>query len=714
MRSPEGEPPAGQSPKRAAAEASEQVSAVHTTYMTVHQNLSGPVGPGGVVGIAGAAPAPQGRVTGPVREEEVTFLLKRYATPAAFPEALEALRADRVVTLIGESGTGKRSGAVALLKKVMRGGGRMIVLSPDITLEDLAERTFDSGNGYVVLDRVDDGALRDAQADFAWRRVQERVHKCGAHLVVTTRPRMRPALPTSVRHVLWEAPSTEEVLRLRLNLGGCSEETIEQAVNLIRPNCPVAKAAEVADGICAGRTPAQVWEEYDTNTYETVQRWFDAPGRTMREILQVTTVAFAAGNGIRACEQLFALLDSHLSREFTGAGAPRGALNGVPASLTAAGVPAAAGKDKAPAGKRAGGAEAALFDHRRAMLDIELLTTRRIPMGTVTREVVLFGTPSHRRWVFTELCARFGVEFWDAVQTWLTAVLSEPDAPCPSGTVSGDEFEVSMAAGLAILATTDFEEVVRSYLLPWAAGHAGRRGQRMAVYVLWDMSQSDLGLDTAALAIARDWALSASPELRGTAALAFSGWLGVRFPSDAVKWLWHLIANENGSGMGAAALARFFALLVYHDEDPSRVLGLLTYRLGKHASTSARSRLKSQTFAVVVTILCIRDASGRPVALRYFVLHPDRADALLHLWAGAFCYRPVRRIAVQAFADHLRALPVLTEETETAARALGRGLRAHLPDAAERTALGTDLVRLTRGKGPHDAIRALLDELRKA
>ncbi|MFF0159008.1 hypothetical protein ACFYRY_15930 [Streptomyces sp. NPDC005263] len=688
------------------------MSAVHTTYTTVHQNLYGPVGPGGVTGVAGAAPLPQGAATGPVREEEIDLLVRRYAEPDAFAQALEALRADKVVTLIGEPGTGKRSGAVALLKNAIRGEGRMIVLSPDITLEQLAERVFDSGNGYVVLDRVDDGVTGIEQADFAWRRVQERVHKCRAHLVVTTRPRMERTLPTAVRHFCWEAPATENLLRLRLKLGGCSDDTIHQAIELIRPNCPVSKAVEIADSICEGREPEQVWKEYDTNTYETVQRWFNAPGRTMREILQVTTVAFAAGNGIRSCEQLFASLDHHVSRAYAGGTNTPGRGNALSSSLTAsAAVPVTASKDKNVPGKRTGGVEASLFDHRRAMLDIDLLTTKRIPMGSVTREVVVFGTPSHRRWVFTELCARFGMEFWDAVQQWLTTVLSDPDAPCPSGTVSGDEFEVSMAAGLAMLAVTDFEEVVRNYLVPWATGQAGRRGQAMAVYVLWDMCHSGLGLDTAALAIARDWARSGSAELRGTAALAFSGWLGVRFPSDAVKWLWHLIASEHGQGMGTAALARFFALLVYHDEDPSRVLGLLTYRLGKHASTVGRTPLKSLTFAVVVTILCIRDASGRPVALRYFVLHPDRGDALLELWATAFRYRPMRQIALQTFAEHLTALPVLTKETVKAGRALGKGLRAQTHTETERNALRAALVRLTRGKGPAEAIRALLDEL---
>ncbi|MFI8347083.1 hypothetical protein [Streptomyces sp. NPDC085596] len=706
MRSPEGPPPGERVAEPTAAKADEQVSALHSTYTTVNQYLYGNVGRGGVTGVAGAAPVSQGRATGPMRHEEITLLLERYAEPDAFADALAALRADHVVTLIGESGTGRRSGAVALLKKAINGGGRVIVLSPDITLDQLADRRFDAGNGYVVLDRVYDGSLNDAQADFAWRRVQERVHDSGAHLVVTTRPRMERALPTSVGHVVWTAPSTEQVLRLRLRLGGCTEETIAEAVKLIRLNCPVAKAAEVADGICAGGTPEEVWNDYDTGTHDTVRRWFHASGRTMREVLQVTTVAFAAGNGIRACEELFGLLDLHVGRQFAQ-GTAGGRFNTVSTPVASA----AGQKGKDLGGKRDGGAEAALYDRRRAMLDIELLAVRQVPMGAVAREVVEFATPSHRRWVFIELCGLFGSDFWDGVQQWLSAVLSEPEAPCRPGTVAGDEFEVSMAAGLAMLATKDFEEVVTNYLVPWAQGQAGRRGQAMAVYVLWYMCQSDLGLDTTALDIARGWARSNSPELRGTAALAFSGWLGVRFPSDTVKWLWHLIANESGQGTAAAALAKLFALLVYHDEDPSRVLGLLTYRLGKHAATSGRTPLKSLTYRVVVMILCIRDASGRPVALRHFVLHPERGGALVDLWAQAFCYRPLRGLALKAFADHLTALPTLTEATVDMGRALGRGLRDRVSDPRERCALCTDLTRLTSGKQPQDAIRALLDEL---
>ncbi|MFE2064940.1 hypothetical protein ACFXDH_21510 [Streptomyces sp. NPDC059467] len=712
---PRGREPSGGEAAQPVADTSEQqVSAVHTTYTTVHQNMYGPIGPGGVTAVTGAAPIAQGRATGPMREEEISLLLRRYTEPAVFPEALAALEADRVVALIGAAGTGKRSGAVALLKTVVHDKGRMIVLSPDITLEQLAERRFDSGNGYVVLDRVDEGGIRDAQADFAWRRVQERIHACKAHLVITTRPRADRTPPSSVRHVAWEAPATEKVLRLRLKLGGCSDAKVARAVELIRPNCPVAKAVEVADGICRGGEPEEVWKEYDSNTYETVQRWFNAPGRTMREILQVTTVAFAAGNGIRTCEQLLTLLDHHLSREFGSLNGSRGRGSGLSSSLTAPTAMGATsvtvGKGKDLAAKQSGTGDAVLLDHRRAMLGIDLLTTVRIPVDSVTREVVVFGTPSHRRWVLTELWARYPAEFWDAVQKWLTAVVSEPDAPCPPGTLAGAQLEVSMAAALAMLAATDFEEVADRYLLPWAAGQAGQRGQAMAVYVLWDMCQNDLGLDTAALAIARSWTQSRSAALRDTAALAFSGWLGVRFPTDAVKWLWHLIVHEGIEGMGTAALARFFALLVYQDEDPSRILGLLTYRLGKHASQAGRSPLKSLTFGAVVTILSIRDASNRPIALRYFALHSDRCDQLLQLWAAAFSYWPMRERTVAAFASHLRALPQLTEKPADVSRALGRGLRVRLGEV-DRAALRADLVRLTRRKGPGDAIGPLLEEL---
>ncbi|BDH06700.1 hypothetical protein [Streptomyces seoulensis] len=707
VRSPEGAPSADQDGRPAAAKADEQVSALHNTYnTTVNQNMYGGTGQGGVTGIAGFAPAPRGRATGPMRQEEIALLLRHHAEPDAFAEALAALRADHVVTLIGESGTGRRSGAVALLKKAMDGGGRVIVLSPDITLDQLAEREFHAGKGYVVLDRVQEGSLNETQADFAWRRVQERVHASRAHLVVTTRPRMERVLPTSVSHVAWSAPSTEQVLRLRLRLGGIPEETIAEAVKLIRPNCPVAKAAEVADGICEGGAPEEVWNDYDTGTYDTVQRWFLAPGRTMREVLQVTTVAFAAGSGIRSCEELFALLDAHVGRQFAQ-GAAGGKANAFSNSLASG----ATQKGNDLAAKRDGGAESALFDRRRAMLDIELLALRQVPMGAVVREVVEFATPSHRRWVFIVLCGLFDSDFWDGVRKWLGAVLSEPEAPCSPGTLAGDEFEVSLAAGLAMLATKDFEEVVGKYLVPWAQGHAGQRGQSMAVYVLWYMCQSDLGLDTVALDIARGWARSTSPELRGTAALAFSGWLGVRFPSDAVKWLWHLIANEKGQGLAAAALANHFALLVHHDEDTSRVLGLLTYRLDRLPARAGRSPMRSLTYQVVVTILAIRDASGRPVALRRFVLHPEGGGALLDLWAKAFCYRPLRAMALKAFADHLGALPSLTESTVDMGRALGRGLGERVTDPTERRALCAELKRLTRNKKPQDAIRALLDEL---
>lgn len=106
---------------------------------------------------AGAGKGGHARATGLLEADEIDALLRSYVRPDCFDDAARELTRTGVVVLAGPQGTGKRSAAVALLRETVGPSADYVVLSPDIGLDQLAERSFDSGVGYVVLDRTAGG-----------------------------------------------------------------------------------------------------------------------------------------------------------------------------------------------------------------------------------------------------------------------------------------------------------------------------------------------------------------------------------------------------------------------------------------------------------------------------------------------------------------------------------------------------------------------------
>lgn len=646
----------------------------HRTY--VNQVFHGPLhAPQAHFGVGPAAPAAGARrATGRLDAGEIDAVLRSYVEPPCFGEAAAALAADTVVVLVGPPGTGKRSGAVALLKEVAD-SSVYVVLSPDFGLEQLAERAFDRGVGYVLLDRMNEDAAGGGTsgtggtggtqtADFDWRRVRDRVRGQGAHLVVTTVHEPGAAPPEAVRHVPWRAPDLGEVLRTRLLKDGCDGRDAEESAGLMPDGCLVAEVAAAAGRIARGEEPRAVWREYGSSAAQPVRDWFAAE-RSPREIAEVATLAFATGTGHRAFEALQESLESCLALAFAEVTPPP-----VPEGETA---PAATG------------------DRRRSLARNALAATEERAHGAPGRTVRVFAAPHYRQWVLEELWANHSSAFWDGVRDWLTALV----AGRPDG-----ELHLSVASGLALLARTAFDEVADCYLRPWARGGAGPEGELMAAHALWWICLDET-LAPAALTLVRGWAHSGDPGLRSAAARAFGGQLGVRFPTDAVKRLWHLI--HQGQGRPAVVgMAQLFASLTESREDAGVVLDALVHRLRKQCTTPVASRIKVMTFDTVLAVLSVAEfGTGRPAVAALLEQQPRMTDRIAGLWAAVLRNRPVRQAALAALRDTLQALPAVCRAPRAAAGRLGGALGAALPPG-ERSLLETALGRNAGSRRPVD------------
>ncbi|MEU4231261.1 hypothetical protein AB0F17_43795 [Nonomuraea sp. NPDC026600] len=568
-----------------------------------------------------------------------------------YEAAREALLDDRVVALVGAAGIGKRTGSVVLLREILGGDHPPIIsLAPSATLDELRKRDYERGYGYAVFDRTGDRrallAPKDdkadtgwADSDHGWQSVSEKVHEAGAYLVVTTGPAAgRP--PEAVRHVTWERPALAEVLRKRLD-AGVHEEKLTAMVALLPEECAMADLVRVAQRVSAGSEPVDaVNDVLDQSGRREVRLWFDrAPSR--REILDVTTLAFVTGVGDRAFEICRDLLERSLSEVWP---APR------------------------PAKKPA--EETHLQQDRAERLSEDgLIRFVRDNTTGWPHRTLAFREDSYRRYVLEELSERFRSAFWDAVKGWLDQL------------VVLREFSVDVAAGLALLSYTTFDEINYSYLEPWSLGENGWEGQVAAAYVLWFMSL-DEALGPVALRTAEWWAGQGSTPQRLTAILAFQGELGIRYPTAAAKRLWQLLVQQNQlSEVAANAFGDFFAALVSAREKVGNVVKQLRSQLDD-AQKTGKGRLRYElTLVAIVSVLWTRaPRTGNPASMEYLRDNPDRRQMIAEMWAAVLRYRPYRHDGLIALLDALNSLERLSgANAEHDARALGDALGAALP-----------------------------------
>ncbi|WP_031043164.1 hypothetical protein [Streptomyces sp. NRRL F-5650] len=591
------------------------------------------------IGVADSANARR-RAVGRLDAGEADAVLASYVEPACFEEAVTALQRDGVVVLVGPPGTGKRAAAVALVATAA-GGSEYVVLSPGRSLEELANGRveFTKGVGYVLLDRMHEKP--SGSADFDWRRVRDTVREHGAHLVVTTVHEVQGRPPESVRHVPWQIPDLAAVLRVRLTRARCAPETVERSVELIPAGCRIAEVVAAADRIGRGDEPDVVWRECGSGAAAPVRDWF-AEDRSPQEWAEVTTLAFVTGAGYRDFETCQQWLEQWVAPAFPE-----------PVDEAAA----------AEAARRAA-------DRRLSLTRNSLVAVEERKSGALTRTALVFPHPQYRQWVLRELWATRSTAYWNGVRDWLTELLRSGRA--------GLEMQLSVAQGLALLTPSAFDEVAENYLHPWASGVAGSAGRSTATLVLQCMCL-DESLAAVALTVARGWARSYDPQLRSTAVAAFSGALGVRFPTDAVHTLLRLAGRHGGRGAEAAfALAGLVAVLAECRQDTGAVFRPLAYRLRALRDTLA-GHLKDGILDTTLTVLRARDArTGRPVCADVLVHHPEQTEKIGELWAGVLGNLPRRARALQGVRATLRALSAVSEDPERVAADFGAAVGAAL------------------------------------
>ncbi|WP_101787992.1 hypothetical protein [Nonomuraea indica] len=561
---------------------------------------------------------------------EIDALLRRYVEPEGFRDAHDTLLRDHLVTLVGPEDIGKRLGAIALLSRTPLADRRITVFSPARSLVDLATQTiFKPGRAYLIHDWSADG-VDAAISRFELSRLSEKLVRVGAYLVLT-----RTGTPrrTSRTESAWRAPDPGELFDIAAgpSLAGRTEQDIAparaRAIELRSPAEIIALVERLAAG---DRSVADVLAEDEGSE---VADWFDDKPRR-EDLMLVAALSFAYGVPERVFEQELARL-SVMRREHDGDPAVPPASDEEPQTR-------AAWRDGHP-----------------------LVTTCVEGIGGSRERRVIFRGARHRERVIEELAARYGFGLWEPLRAWIRTLVH-----------ADFELHIQAAAGVALLARVALPEVNEEFLDGWADGQAT---ERLAAANVLSLMCADDTLAPEALKMTLSWVTDAGQSRAMTAAIALSGGLSVRYPTDALNWLWHLtLRGQRISDMARRSLELLFRQAGERGHEAVTVLRVLvrlaTAELGVTGTRSTRVAFG----AVVDTLAATRLDGVEPLAAHVLATQPAAAKPLGRLWALVLRSSHHRGQAIESLR---RALAALDGETAVlpAVMELGTILWAALP-----------------------------------
>jgi hypothetical protein len=593
--------------------------------------------------------------TGLVGDADISAALDRFVQPEGFAGSTTLLARDRMVVLCGRPGIGKRSSALSMLREVT--DETLYMLSPNISLTELAGYEYESGCGYLVVDRVVDTGVKES--DFEWRIVHDRVVSRSSYLVVT-QPVSLADGAESFGHIAWQAPSTEKILRAYWQQE-CSPEESSVLAEALESAGNVRDVVSLARQLNKGTSLEDALQHLDARVHAEVEKWFDGM-RERRSIVEITTLAFTTGVDLRTFDAAVLRLLRSMNRY----------------------VPEPAAEDGE-----------AKEDHlprlRESWLRNELVALESQSTELGARRVLKF----------TKLWERMDVAFWDAVSDWLDEIVGQP------------RYELPIAVGLAEFASVALDEVM-PILDRWAQGFRHAAGQRSTVYTLYLMAY-DESFAPIALRIATDWITRGKPTHRWVGAMAFIGQLGVRYPHDARRRLWQVcVQSHTVDGNVEQVFGELFVNLVRNTQNAHLVLNFLAEKIDRFiCKPDSKPGMRTVTARTALAVIESRGAGTKRLSvLTYLADFPQHTALVARLLSGALIHRPVRLRAIKALRALLEDLAKHDENASEHARALGEALRAKLPPE-EHDPLEEDF-RVVAARKKDTDIRSLVDAVLNA
>ncbi|MEU9888445.1 hypothetical protein [Sphaerisporangium sp. NPDC051011] len=607
--------------------------------------------------------------------EEIEVALRRFMAPAMFAKAVDILRTRHVVVLCGAEESGRWTGAIAALAQMNLKGDGVWMYSPATPLNDLLTKPpFRPGRGYMLHDWIEAG-LGSAVSRFELANLTRKVAEISAYLVVTVR-RDAQRRPFDEIEVAWDRP--DPGLLFDSYLKGIDFPDAEcddlrrlraRAVEAATPGRVTRLAEQV---IRRERSPSQLLAEVED---EVVARWF-AGSIQRTDVLVVCVVAFAHGAPERVFERLLARLVS-VRDQFA----------------------AVQGLDVRREDAQTLPRTRASWSREHPLITVEA----EGGAGFAGERRVVFRSEQYREQVVKALAEQYGYELWEPLREWIRSLADD-----------NIDVQFQAAVGVALLARVAPQEVMESFLDPWAAG---LMHERLAAANVLALMCADDESAPMVLNLVLIWADNAGQERAMTAALALATGVWIRYPTDALNWLWYLALR----GQRVRAVARLCLVLLFRQAagqgEALTVVRLLVGLVDEEMTGRGGTRRTRTALDAVVDLLSAESLEADdPLPAHLLITSKEVAGPLGTLWARAFASNAHRAPAVHALRRTLQALDG-REGAVPLAAALGASVWSALPpewvSIVERdlrrglTGSGED-ARLTR-----DLVNALLASVRR-
>jgi hypothetical protein len=575
------------------------------------------------------------RKSGTLTREDAAPSLRYYLEPAAFDQAMQVLARHHLVALTGQEGCGKKAGTLQLARRTCPGTEKYTLLPPTKSLVELRDYKYGSGEMCLLHDWVPVSGEHRAAAKFDLDQLLGCLIKASAYLAITFEGAGDLEVLLGEMCVPWTAPEPaalfDHCVGSRLDLP-CGEEEFQQlrerASELRSPRLIVSLAEAAVKDVKIALDQASEQEG------RGVTEWFNLePVRW--KVHTAAALTFLSGIGERNFERLLALL-AEIS-EGNGASDSDDEQN---ATLP----------DERP--------HVQSRWRRAKQAGLDTFIVERDPQTPVGAEHKPgFSTNACRMHFMIELNRRYGHELWAPVCDWLFVIADQPFG----------EVQIAAGYGLAILARCALDEVTDTYLTPWSVG--GLRHRLMAVSVLWSMAEDDQ-LAAAALKIAVSWVRNKGAERAITAAIAFGGTLGQRYPSEAMRWLWVLARRgERISPVARLSMGQLFAMEAESDAEKSIVLRFLLQKLRPLLSQDASAHDRRAALDLVNSVLAAsQPSSDTLVAAQVIRTKPADFCQLGELWAAVLNIQRCREDAIISLRRALTALADGPDSIELASR----------------------------------------------
>ncbi|MBG0826821.1 hypothetical protein HS041_03405 [Planomonospora sp. ID67723] len=650
-----GQQSQGQEPSATGEQTSESAgddldeNALGQTATVINNFFAGVQAQGAVFGMAGSTATRA--ISGRLDREDIERALRGFVEPADFPKALEVLRERHLAVLVGAEGIGKWTSGIALLDAAKAATDKVVVLAPNHRLDDLVSSVSTRRNRtYFIHDWIEEGTATSVRR-FTFKALSTELVEANSYLVITlNRSEARSELAPF--EIPWGPPDPSTLFAACLGQARPAEEITQihdHVAGLRTPRQVVELAGQLRDGT---RPAEEILADLSGGT---VSQWFDGlPKRS--DALTVAALAFAYGLPERVFERLVVEL-RNIADEIECQGAER---------------------------------------ERRPIEDdlpqARMLWNNRHPLigtsnGPGERRVVFCGV-RHREHVINQLHRRYDYRLWEPLRAWIRGLAT--DRP---------EIQVQVAAGLALLSRINPEEVQESFLETWAGGTVQ---ERLTTASTLSLMCTDDATAAAALAATLGWVENAGQPQAMTAALAFAGGLSIRYPAQAVSWLWYLsLRGIRVSTVAQRALVLVFQGAAERDGDALTELQLLSRHVDRDLTEGMEPLLARRALSTVLGVLDADRLSGewpngdgpesrQPLMASLLLAQPESAEPIGVLWAWALHNAHHRARAVRALCRTLDGLSG-QDGAMAAAEALGRAVWSVLPDgvtALVRRAIG--------------------------